>query len=44
MAKTTMNVMDTINGAEGECYVTIDGKRDLFMHLVNLKADSKKSS
>ncbi len=44
MAKTTMNVMDTINGAEGECYVTIDGKRYLFMHLVNLKADSKISS
>ena len=44
MPKTALNVADTINGAEGECYVTIDGKRYLFMHLVTLKADGNISS
>lgn len=44
MPRTTLSVMDTINGAEGECYVTIDGKRYLFMHLVNIKADGKINS
>lgn len=40
----TMNAMDTINGANGSCYVTIEGSRYLLMQVVNVKASGKINS
>lgn len=44
MGETTMKAMDTINGAKGACYVTIDGNRYLLMQVVNVKASAKINS
>ena len=40
----TMKASDTINGANGSCYVTINGSRYLLMQLVNVKASGKINS
>ena len=34
----TMNAKDTVSAALAECYVTIDGRRYLFMQAINLEA------
>ena len=40
----TMKASDTINCANGSCYVTINGSRYLLMQLVNVKASGKINS
>jgi hypothetical protein len=37
-----INPLDTISGAEAECYITLDGKRYHAMTLKNLEAKSEK--
>jgi len=39
----TMEAKDIINGASGECYVTIEGIRYYLMSLKKMKADAKKT-
>lgn len=37
-----MHARDAINGAQGECFVTIEGNRYNFAQVINLQADMEK--
>lgn len=42
-ADTTMHARDTVHGAQGRAYVTIEGVRYLFAQLINLEARMDKT-
>lgn len=43
MSDLTMHAKDSIHGAQGRAYVTIDGNRYLFAQLINLEARADKT-
>lgn len=42
MSIETMHAKDSIHGAQGRAYITIDGNRYLFAQLINIKAEVEK--
>ena len=43
MATATMNAGDAITGSLGNCYVTIEGRRFLFLQLISIEAKAEKN-